>query len=91
MAYHSFFVLASVDDLCMLNGQDAAGLAKLSASVEDVFASGDLPRVAETLAQMRRCLAVVGEVPPYPLPRNNLYLYPIHRHHHRCQLLVASC
>lgn len=91
MAHHSFFVLASVDDLCMLNGQDAAGLAKLSASVEDVFASGDLPRVAETLAQMRRCLAVVGEVPPYPLPRNNLYLYTIHRHHHRCQLLVASC
>lgn len=44
--------------------QDAAGLAKLSASVEDVFSSGDLTRVAETLAQMRRCLAVVGEVPP---------------------------
>lgn len=42
--------------------QDAAGLAKLSASVEDVFASGNLPQAAETLAQMRRCLAVVGEV-----------------------------
>lgn len=42
--------------------QDAAGLAQLSASIEDVFASGDLPRVAETLAQMRRCLEVVGEV-----------------------------
>lgn len=42
--------------------QDAAGLAKLSASVEEVFASGDLPRAAETLANMRRCLAVVGEV-----------------------------
>lgn len=42
--------------------QDAAGLAQLSASVEEVFASGDLPRVAETLASMRRCLAMVGEV-----------------------------
>lgn len=42
--------------------QDAAGLAKLSASVEEVFGSGDLPRAAETLANMRRCLAVVGEV-----------------------------
>lgn len=37
-------------------------MAKLSASVEDVFASGNLPQAAETLAQMRRCLAVVGEV-----------------------------
>ncbi|CAM6118369.1 unnamed protein product [Calypogeia fissa] len=45
--------------------QDAAGLAKLSASVEEVFASGDLPRAAETLANMRRCLAVVGEVPEF--------------------------
>ncbi|KAL2633454.1 hypothetical protein R1flu_004933 [Riccia fluitans] len=45
--------------------QDAAGLAKLSASVEEVFASGDLPRAAETLASMRRCLAVVGEVPEF--------------------------
>lgn len=67
--------------------QDAAGLAKLSASVEDVFASGDLPRVAETLAQMRRCLAVVGEVSPYPLPLNNLYLYTIHPHHYHCKFL----
>ncbi|GBG80986.1 hypothetical protein CBR_g31542 [Chara braunii] len=45
--------------------QDAAGLAQLSASVEEVFASGDLPRVAETLGQMRRCLAVVGQVPEF--------------------------
>jgi Golgi complex component 7 (COG7) len=48
--------------------KDAAGLTKLSASVEDVFASGDLPRAAETLATMRHCLSVVGEV---------LYLYHI--------------
>eukprot|EP00850_Spirogloea_muscicola_P009387 SM000052S17779 [mRNA] locus=s52:718780:723671:+ [translate_table: standard] len=45
--------------------QDAAGLTKLSAEVEEVFASGDLPRVAETLASMRRCLAVVQEVPEF--------------------------
>lgn len=45
--------------------QDAAGLAQLSASVEDVFASGDLLRAAETLANMRRCLAVIGEVPEF--------------------------
>lgn len=42
--------------------QDAAGLTQLSASVEDVFASGDLPRAAETLANMRHCLSAVGEV-----------------------------
>lgn len=42
--------------------QDAAGLTQLSSTVEDVFASGDLPRVAETLANMRHCLSAVGEV-----------------------------
>lgn len=45
-----------------LKEQDAAGLTQLSASVEDVFASGDLPRAAETLANMRHCLSAVGEV-----------------------------
>lgn len=30
--------------------------------MEDVFASGDLPRAAETLANMRHCLSAVGEV-----------------------------
>ncbi|CAI5463800.1 unnamed protein product [Closterium sp. Yama58-4] len=45
--------------------QYAAGLAQLSASVEQVFASGDLPRVAETLANMRRCLEVVGDAPEF--------------------------
>lgn len=42
--------------------QDAAGLTQLSSTVEDVFASGDLPRAAETLANMRHCLTAVGEV-----------------------------
>lgn len=41
--------------------QDAAGLTQLSSTVEDVFASGDLPRAAETLANMRHCLSAVGE------------------------------
>lgn len=45
-----------------LEKQDAAGLTQLSATVEDVFASGDLPRAAETLANMRHCLSAVGEV-----------------------------
>lgn len=48
--------VASVDE------QDAAGLTQLSSTVEDVFASGDLPRAAETLANMRHCLTAVGEV-----------------------------
>ncbi|KAJ7562275.1 hypothetical protein O6H91_03G062100 [Diphasiastrum complanatum] len=52
--------------------QDAAGLAQLSANVEDVFASGDLPRVAETLAKMRRCLEVVGEVPEFATVKRQL-------------------
>jgi len=34
----------------------------MSSTVEDVFASGDLPRAAETLANMRHCLSAVGEV-----------------------------
>lgn len=42
--------------------QDAAGLTQLSSTVEDVFASGDLPRAADTLANMRHCLSAVGEV-----------------------------
>lgn len=48
-----------------ISKQDAAGLTQLSASVEDVFASGDLPRAAETLANMRHCLSAVGEVIPF--------------------------
>lgn len=42
--------------------KDAAGLTQLSSTVEEVFASGDLPRAAETLANMRHCLSAVGEV-----------------------------
>ncbi|KAF9600520.1 hypothetical protein IFM89_009969 [Coptis chinensis] len=41
--------------------QDVAGLTQLSPSVEDVFASGDLPQAAETLANMRYCLFAAVE------------------------------
>ncbi|KAM1141884.1 hypothetical protein ACFX2I_041798 [Malus domestica] len=52
--------------------QDAAGLTQLSATVEDVFASGDLPRAAETLANMRHCLSAVGEVAEFANVRKQL-------------------
>lgn len=52
--------------------QDAAGLTQLSATVEDVFASGDLPRAAETLANMRHCVSAVGEVAEFANIRKQL-------------------
>ncbi|CAA0836703.1 conserved oligomeric Golgi complex component-related / COG complex component-related [Striga hermonthica] len=52
--------------------QDAAGLTQLSSTVEDVFASGDLPRAAETLANMRHCLTAVGEVAEFANIRKQL-------------------
>ncbi|KAL6541740.1 Golgi transport complex subunit 7 [Orobanche gracilis] len=52
--------------------QDAAGLTQLSSTVEDVFASGDLPRAAETLANMRYCLTAVGEVAEFANIRKQL-------------------
>ncbi|EFJ06368.1 hypothetical protein SELMODRAFT_135591 [Selaginella moellendorffii] len=52
--------------------KDAAGLAQLCASVETVFASGNLDEAAGTLANMRRCLAVVGEVPEFASVKREL-------------------
>ncbi|KAF2535901.1 hypothetical protein F2Q68_00021263 [Brassica cretica] len=52
--------------------KDAAGLTQLSSTVEDVFASGDLPRAAETLASMRNCLSAVGEVAEFANVRKQL-------------------
>lgn len=52
----------AIPNSCIKRWQDAAGLTQLSSTVEDVFATGDLPRVAETLANMRHCLSAVGEV-----------------------------
>ncbi|XP_060189876.1 conserved oligomeric Golgi complex subunit 7 [Lycium barbarum] len=52
--------------------QDAAGLTQLSSTVEEVFASGDLPQAAETLANMRHCLSAVGEVAEFANIRRQL-------------------
>ncbi|KAL4457254.1 hypothetical protein ABPG75_012119 [Micractinium tetrahymenae] len=41
--------------------KEAAGLSALFQRVDDYFASGNLPRVADALAGMRRGLAVVGD------------------------------
>jgi hypothetical protein len=41
--------------------QEAAGLSALFQQVDEHFASGNLRRVAEALAGMRRGLAVVGD------------------------------
>lgn len=47
-------------------------MTQLSSTVEDVFASGDLPRAAETLASMRNCLSAVGEVAEFANVRKQL-------------------
>ncbi|KAK7263957.1 hypothetical protein RJT34_31557 [Clitoria ternatea] len=52
--------------------RDAAGLTQLSSTVEDVFASGDLPRAAETLANMGHYLSAVGEVAEFANIRKQL-------------------
>lgn len=41
--------------------QEAAGLSVLFQQVDEHFASGNLPRLADALAGMRRGLAVVGD------------------------------
>ncbi|EEH60806.1 uncharacterized protein MICPUCDRAFT_30910 [Micromonas pusilla CCMP1545] len=45
--------------------REAAGLAELMASVEDVFAAGNVRSMADVLASMRRALKVVGGVPEF--------------------------
>eukprot|EP00252_Welwitschia_mirabilis_P007981 TRINITY_DN19689_c0_g1_i1.p1 TRINITY_DN19689_c0_g1~~TRINITY_DN19689_c0_g1_i1.p1 ORF type:complete len:847 (-),score=167.14 TRINITY_DN19689_c0_g1_i1:101-2641(-) len=78
MAAESVARLAKLDDIkrrmeaAYETLQDAAGLTKLSATVEDVFASGDLARAAETLANMRHCLSVVGEVSEFANVKKHL-------------------
>jgi len=53
-------------------------------TVEDVFASGDLPRAAETLANMRHCLSAVGEVLIFPI----LFIYEVHEVWYICFLYL---
>lgn len=45
--------------------QEANGLADLMASVDGVFASGNIRAMSDALARMKRGLAVVGDVPEF--------------------------
>ena len=45
--------------------RNAAGLAELVASVDDVFAAGNIRHMADVLSSMRRGLKVVGGVPEF--------------------------
>lgn len=45
--------------------REATELSSMFASIEEVFAGGDLPRLAEVLSTMRRSLAAVGDVPEF--------------------------
>ena len=44
---------------------EAAGLAELMRSADDVFAGGNVRSMAEIVASMRRSLKVVGSVPEF--------------------------
>jgi len=45
--------------------REATELSNLFGTVEEVFATGNLPRVADVLSTMRRSLAAVGDVPEF--------------------------
>lgn len=45
----------------------------LHPQVEEVFAAGDLPRVADMLSSMRRSLSLVGDVPEFRAGRQKLH------------------
>ncbi|KXZ47642.1 hypothetical protein GPECTOR_34g801 [Gonium pectorale] len=52
--------------------KEATELSGLFVKVEEVFAAGDLPKVAEILANMRRSLSLVGDVPEFRAGRQKL-------------------
>ncbi|KAG2489551.1 hypothetical protein HYH03_012002 [Edaphochlamys debaryana] len=52
--------------------KEATELSGLFVKVEEVFAAGDLPKVAEILASMRRSLSLVGDVPEFRAGRQKL-------------------
>jgi hypothetical protein len=52
--------------------QEATELSGMFLKVEDVFASGDLPRVAQMLASMRKSLSLVGDVPEFKAGKQKL-------------------
>lgn len=45
--------------------QEATELSQLFQSIEGAFANGDLQKVADMLATMRRSLKLVGNVPEF--------------------------
>ena len=49
----------------LCRAQEATELSALFGRVEAVFGGGDLPRMAATLASIRRGLALVGAVPEF--------------------------
>mmetsp|Transcript_8936 Transcript_8936/g.19078 ORF Transcript_8936/g.19078 Transcript_8936/m.19078 type:complete len:778 (+) Transcript_8936:63-2396(+) len=52
--------------------KEATELSGLFIKVEEVFAAGDLPKVAEMLSSMRRSLSLVGDVPEFRAGRQKL-------------------
>lgn len=57
-------VKANMENACN-SLKEATELSGLFVKVEEVFAAGDLPKVAEILASMRRSLSLVGDVPEF--------------------------
>ena len=63
---------------------EAAGLSELLVNIDAVLASGDATRAAATLAQMRRCIDAVTDVPQFQDARQRLAA-----HEDRLQEMVA--
>ena len=57
--------------------QEATELSALFLRVETVFAGGDVPAIAETLATMRRSLLLVGDVPEFKGGMERLEVVPV--------------
>ncbi|GLC36637.1 hypothetical protein PLESTM_000483600 [Pleodorina starrii] len=64
-------VKANMESACS-SLKEATELSGLFVKVEEVFAAGDLPKVAEILASMRRSLSLVGDVPEFRAGRQKL-------------------
>ncbi|GLI65717.1 hypothetical protein VaNZ11_009313 [Volvox africanus] len=64
-------VKANMESACN-SLKEATELSGLFVKVEEVFAAGDLPKVAEVLASMRRSLNLVGDVPEFRAGRQKL-------------------
>ena len=59
--------------------QEATELSALFLRVETVFAGGDVPAIADTLATMRRSLLLVGDVPEFKGGMERLEVGHVHR------------